>query len=96
MAIVRSRKFLDDDGTISSKLLFSCIKEHRIEVESRLDKLNEYYDGNQLLQITVEILVYHIRQVSLVGVSQNAEVFQRKLRIQKNLLYFKVIQYTFI
>lgn len=45
MAIVRSRKFLDDDGTISSKLLFSCIKEHRIEVESRLDKLNEYYDG---------------------------------------------------
>ena len=45
MAIVRSRKFLDDDGTISSKLLFSCIKEHRIEVESRLDKLNEYYYG---------------------------------------------------
>ena len=45
MAIVRSRKFLDDDGTISSKLLFSCLKEHRIEVESRLDKLNEYYDG---------------------------------------------------
>ena len=45
MAIVRSRKSLDDDGTISSKLLFSCIKEHRIEVESRLDKLNEYFDG---------------------------------------------------
>lgn len=45
MAIVRSRKFLDDDGTISSKLLFSCIKEHRVEVEARLNKLNEYYDG---------------------------------------------------
>lgn len=45
MAIVRSRKFLDDDGTISSKLLFSCIKEHKVEVEARLNKLNEYYDG---------------------------------------------------
>lgn len=45
MAIVRSREFLDDDGTISSKLLFSCIKEHRVEVEARLNKLNEYYDG---------------------------------------------------
>ena len=45
MAIVRSRKFLDDDGTISSKLLFSCIKEHMSEVEHRLIKLNEYYDG---------------------------------------------------
>lgn len=45
MAIVRSRKFLDEDGTVSSKLLFSCIKEHRLEVEARLNKLNEYYDG---------------------------------------------------
>lgn len=45
MAIVRSRKFLDDDGTISSKLLFSCIKEHMWEVEHRLIKLNNYYNG---------------------------------------------------
>lgn len=45
MAIVRSRKFLDDDGTISSELLFSCIKEHMWEVEHRLIKLNNYYNG---------------------------------------------------
>ena len=45
MAIVRDRKFLDSDGTVSSKLLFSCIKEHRKEVEERLNKLNDYYDG---------------------------------------------------
>ena len=36
MAIVRDGKFLDSDGTVSSKLLFSCIKEHRKEVEERL------------------------------------------------------------
>ena len=46
MAIVRDRKFLDSDGTVSSKLLFSCIKEHRVEVEARLNKLNDYYEGN--------------------------------------------------
>ena len=46
MAIVRDRKFLDSDGTVSSKLLFSCIKEHRLEVEARLNKLNDYYEGN--------------------------------------------------
>lgn len=46
MAIVRDRKFLGDDGTISSKLLFSCIKEHMWEVEHRLIKLNNYYEGN--------------------------------------------------
>lgn len=45
MAIVRSRKFLGDDGIISSKLLFSCIKEHMWEVEHRLIKLNNYYNG---------------------------------------------------
>lgn len=45
MAIVRSRKFLDDDGTISSKLLFSCLKEHEKEVQYRLSKLRGYYDG---------------------------------------------------
>ena len=45
MAIIRNRKFLDDDGTISSELLFSCIKEHRHEVEARLNKLNDYYEG---------------------------------------------------
>ena len=45
MAIVRDRKFLDSDGTVSSKLLFSCINEHRLEVEARLNKLNDYYEG---------------------------------------------------
>ena len=45
MAIKRHRKFLDSDGTVSSKLLFSCLKEHEREVQFRLSKLREYYDG---------------------------------------------------
>ena len=55
MAIVRSRKFLDDDGTISSKLLFSCIKEHMSEVEHRLIKLNERR-GDDAMQIRLELV----------------------------------------
>ena len=45
MAIVRDRSLLDADGNISNKLLFSCIKEHKQEVEKRLNLLNAYYDG---------------------------------------------------
>ena len=45
MAIIRNRKFLDDDGTISSELLFSCLKEHEREVQFRLNNLKAYYDG---------------------------------------------------
>lgn len=45
MAIVRDRSLLDADGSISNKLLFSCIKEHKQEVEKRLNLLNAYYDG---------------------------------------------------
>lgn len=49
MAIIRDRKLLDVDGTISSELLFSCIREHKNEVQERLAKLNEYYDGNHVI-----------------------------------------------
>ena len=45
MAMVRDRSLLDADGNISNKLLFSCIKEHKQEVEKRLKLLNDYYDG---------------------------------------------------
>lgn len=45
MAIVRDRGFLGENNEIPSKLLFSCIKEHKSEVSSRLEALNKYYDG---------------------------------------------------
>lgn len=44
MAIIKDRDLLNEDGSISNKLLVKCIAEHKRLIE-RYDKLNNYYDG---------------------------------------------------
>lgn len=45
MAIVKDRKLINDDGSIPNKLLMMCINEHIKEVNSRLQSLDDYYQG---------------------------------------------------
>ena len=44
MAIIKDRDLLNEDGSISNKLLVKCIDEHKKLVD-RYSKLNNYYDG---------------------------------------------------
>lgn len=44
MAIIKDRDLLNEDGSISNKLLIKCIDEHKRLVD-RYSKLNNYYDG---------------------------------------------------
>lgn len=42
--IIKDRELLNDDGSVPIELLTKCIQNH-ITMISRLDKLNDYYDG---------------------------------------------------
>ena len=44
MAIIKDRDLLNEDGSISNKLLVKCIDAHKKLVD-RYSKLNNYYDG---------------------------------------------------
>lgn len=44
MAIIKDRDLLNEDGSISNKLLVKCIDEHKKLVD-RYSNLNNYYDG---------------------------------------------------
>ena len=46
MAIIKDRDLLNEDGSISNKLLVKCIDAHKKLVD-RYNTLNNYYDGEQ-------------------------------------------------
>lgn len=43
--IIRSREYLEGDGSVPMQLLINCIDEH-LKGNERLDKLDKYYDGD--------------------------------------------------
>lgn len=49
MAIIRDRSLLNEDGSIPNKLLMGCINEHKQEINERLQKLHNYYEGKHLI-----------------------------------------------